>query len=137
MVAHVLFPEVDALPASLSRQWISGMLRGELRFTGAVFADDLSMAGAASYGDICARATQALEAGCDVLPVCNSRSSVLALLDGLRAGPDPAGHLRLARLRARTHPQRTALLASAQWQQCRASLQQCIAPPALQLDVPS
>ena len=79
---------VDDKPASLSRRWITGVLRGELRFTGAVFADDLSMAGAASYGDIVARATQALAAGCDVLPVCNSRASVLRLL-GASAGRSP------------------------------------------------
>ena len=81
MVAHILFPQFDAQPASLSRRWIAGVLRGELRFNGAVFTDDLSMAGAAAFGDIVARVTQALDAGCDVLPVCNSRASVLRLLD--------------------------------------------------------
>ena len=89
MVAHILFPSVDDKPASLSHRWIEGVLRGELRFSGAVFADDLSMAGAASYGDIVARAAQALAAGCDVLPVCNSRASVLRLLSGLQVTPDP------------------------------------------------
>ena len=44
MVAHVLFPAIDDKPASLSRRWITEVLRGELRFSGAVFADDLSMA---------------------------------------------------------------------------------------------
>jgi beta-N-acetylhexosaminidase len=135
MVAHVLFPEVDSLPASLSRAWIGGVLRGELRFTGTVFADDLSMAGAASYGDILDRARQALEAGCDVLPVCNARPDVASLLDGLHWPPDPALHLRLARLRARVHPGHAALLASAEWQQSRAALQRCVAPPELQFGV--
>jgi beta-N-acetylhexosaminidase len=134
MVAHILFPQVDARPASLSRRWIGGVLRGELRFGGAIFADDLSMAGAASYGDIVARASEALAAGCDVLPVCNSRPSVLRLLDGLRVTPDPASHLRQARLRAHAHPQRPALLASGQWRSCREALEQCSRPPPLKFN---
>ena len=134
MVAHVLFPAIDARPASLSRRWISGVLRGELRFTGAVFADDLSMAGAASFGDIVARAAEALAAGCDVLPVCNSRPSVLRLLDGLHPAPDPASHLRQARLRAHAHPQRAELLASSHWRACREALEQCSRPPPLRFN---
>jgi len=131
MVAHIHFPNVDARPASLSRRWIGGVLRGELRFGGAIYADDLSMAGAASFGDIVARATEALAAGCDVLPVCNSRPSVLRLLDGLRHDPDPAAHLRQARMRAQRHEPRAALLASAHWSSCREALEQCSRPPPL------
>ena len=56
MVAHVLFPAVAPEPASLSRRWVQNGLREELRFAGAVFTDDLSMGGAAEYGDIVARA---------------------------------------------------------------------------------
>ena len=41
MVAHVLYPEVDSVPASASARWIRGILREELRFQGVVFADDL------------------------------------------------------------------------------------------------
>lgn len=131
MVAHILFPQFDAQPASLSRRWIAGVLRSELRFTGAVFTDDLSMAGAAAFGDIVARATQALAAGCDVLPVCNARASVLRLLDELRVAPDPASHLRQARLRAHARADRATLLTSDHWRVCREALEQCVQPPAL------
>lgn len=131
MVAHILFPAVDDKPASLSRRWINGVLRGELGFTGAVFADDLSMAGAASYGDIVARAAQALAAGCDVLPVCNSRASVQRLLSDLQVPPDPASHLRQARLRAHAHLDRAQLLASDHWQLCREAVEKCVRPPPL------
>ena len=131
MVAHILFPKVAAQPASLSRRWIGEVLRGELRFNGTVFADDLSMAGAAACGDIVARARQALAAGCDVLPVCNSRASVLRLLAELSVAPDPASHLRQARLRSHPQPGRESLLAADHWRVCRESLEQCARPPAL------
>jgi beta-N-acetylhexosaminidase len=99
-----------------------------------VFADDLSMAGAASIGGIVERATRALEAGCDVLPVCNHPPSVAALLDGLRRSPDPATALRLVRLRGRRGaPARDELLASDAWKTCQESLARCAAPPKLSL----
>jgi len=102
MAAHVVFPQVDALPASLSQRWLKGVLRGELGFHGCVFADDLTMAGAAAFGDLTERARLAGLAGCDVLPVCNDRAAVLSLLE--RLDPDainPASQARLVHLRGR------------------------------------
>jgi beta-N-acetylhexosaminidase len=55
MVAHVIFPALDPLPASLSRWWITRQLRAELGFHGAIVSDDVSMAGAAGIGDLGAR----------------------------------------------------------------------------------
>ncbi len=83
MMAHVRYPQIDVLPASLSRRWITDILRGELGFTGCVFCDDLSMGGAAAIGDYRERARLAQTAGCDYVPVCNNRSAVLALLDAV------------------------------------------------------
>jgi beta-N-acetylhexosaminidase len=134
MVAHVLFPEVDTLPASLSRRWIRGILRQDMRFGGVVFADDLSMAGATQFGGPADRARQALEAGCDVLPICNRRDDVLQVLDALPRAVDPALSLRLLRLRGRGPRLSLAdLQQSSQWSQCRAVLARCEAPPSLKL----
>jgi beta-N-acetylhexosaminidase len=134
MIAHVVFPAVDARPASLSRRWVSDILRGELDFRGAVFADDLSMGGAAACGDIVERAALALAAGCDVLPVCNDRPAVVRLLAELRTSVDPVSSLRLARLHGKHAPARAELLATAHWQECAAAINRCLAPPALALD---
>jgi beta-N-acetylhexosaminidase len=106
MVAHVVFPVIDDLPASLSRRWIADILRGELGFHGCVFADDLSMAGAVAFGDVVERARLGLAAGCDVLPICNDRAAVMAVLDkfkpaSLASPASPASQARLVRMRAR------------------------------------
>ena len=135
MAAHVLFPAVDSAPASLSSRWIRDVLRGELRFQGVVFADDLSMGGAAAaYGDVVTRARQALSAGCDMLPVCNNRASVMELLEHLDAEPQPASSLRLVRLHGRAGTVRSGLEASAEWGRARELLARAAAAPALTLD---
>lgn len=133
MIAHVQYPAVDAGPASASRRWIRQILRGELRFQGVVVADDLSMKGAEAAGDILERATRALEAGCDVLPVCNHRASVERLLDGWRAPEDPVAALRRVRLRGRGELTPESLRASSLWQAARESLRRCAEPPELRL----
>jgi beta-N-acetylhexosaminidase len=136
MVAHVLFSAVDRAPASLSSLWIRDVLRGELGFQGVVFADDLSMGGAAAaYGDILTRARQALAAGCDMLPVCNNRPSVIELLDKLDCDPQPASSLRLVRLHGRAHPPSPAeLQATPEWASARERLASVAAAPPLTLD---
>lgn len=133
MVAHVVFPAVDELPASLSRRWIGGVLRGDLGFQGAIFADDLSMAGAAAFGGIGARGRLALEAGCDVLPVCNDRAAAVALLESLEAAPDPVSRMRLVRLHGRDGAT-AALAGSPRWQSAVASARELIDRPALRLE---
>ena len=76
MVAHVSFPAIDARPASLSSWWINHYLRGELEFKGAVISDDLSMVGAAVVGSVETRVRLALEAGCDLVLLCNAPEQV-------------------------------------------------------------
>jgi beta-N-acetylhexosaminidase len=133
MVAHVVFPEVDDKPASLSRRWVNGVLRGDLGFQGAVFADDLSMKGAAAFGDIAARGALALAAGCDVLPVCNDHAAAAALVESLREVPDPASRMRLVRLHGRD-PASTALAADPRWQAATAAARDLVERPALRLE---
>ncbi|HEY4975007.1 MAG TPA: beta-N-acetylhexosaminidase [Steroidobacteraceae bacterium] len=129
MVAHVLYPAVDSVPASFSRRWIEGLLRTELQFGGLVFADDLTMGGAAAVGNLEQRAQRALAAGCDVLPVCNDRPGAERLLDQLKLEIDPASQLRLVRMRGRRQCSFETLGASAAWQSAREWLLRSASPP--------
>jgi beta-N-acetylhexosaminidase len=117
LVAHVVYPAVDPLPASLSHRWITDILRGTLGFHGCVFADDLSMAGAAAFGDTVKRVGLAFAAGCDVLPVCNDRAAVRAVLQSFDPeAATPASQARLVRMRARGEAP-SALQGNPHWQE--------------------
>jgi beta-N-acetylhexosaminidase len=117
MTAHVLYPKVDRAVAGYSSYWIKDVLRKDMGFTGAVFSDDLSMAGAdlgASYAE---RARQALAAGCDVLLICNHRAGAIEVIDSLPVEPYPQTQVRLMRMHGRGAPPALAeLQADADWQ---------------------
>ena len=98
MPAHIIYPKVDARPAGFSSKWLNDILRGKLNFQGAIFSDDLSMAGArlidgkeVSYAQA---AGVALAAGCDMVLLCNQSvdggEAVDELLNGLQAALDKA-----------------------------------------------
>jgi len=134
MAAHVVFAEIDAKPAGFSRRWMHEQLRGRLGFAGAIFTDDLSMAGAGVVGDMPARAKAALEAGCDVLSLCNDRQGVLQVIDSLRGSGDPLSQVRMARLHGKPGLTRDALHASSDWQACEGAVKGCMERPDLRLD---
>jgi beta-N-acetylhexosaminidase len=114
MPAHVIYPAVDARPAGFSSKWLNGILRGQLAFQGAIFSDDLSMAGArlidgvqVSYAQA---AVAALNAGCDMVLLCNQSMDGGEAVDDLINGLTEAnvkGHWQMSEV---SDERRTALL---------------------------
>jgi beta-N-acetylhexosaminidase len=115
MMSHVIYAALDPLPAGFSRYWIQSELRSRLGFDGAVFCDDLSMKAAAGYGTMPKRARLALEAGCDMVLICNDRPAAQATVAALADYSNPLSLVRLARLHGTGHLLRESLLASEEW----------------------
>ena len=134
MVAHVMFPAVEQRPASLSSWWINDYLRGELEFKGAVISDDLSMVGASVVGSVAERVRAALDAGCDLVLLCNAPEQVPPTLESLRGYVNPTAQLRLTRLHGRGELAWESLHASAEWRKATALVAPLCARPTLELE---
>ena len=106
MPAHVIYGAVDAMPAGFSSQWLQAILREKIGFEGAIISDCLSMKGAAigeSTGqvalDLCRTGEKALDAGCDMLIVCQQSRPILnQFLNHLNRTADADSTERLKRL---------------------------------------
>jgi beta-N-acetylhexosaminidase len=134
MMAHVVYIEVDALPAGFSSSWIQRELRSQLGFDGAVFCDDLCMKATAGYGRIEERAQLALDAGCDMVPICNDRNAAKRAVAALADYSNPLSLVRLARLHGTGAMLRESLLTSEEWQAASEQLRNWQEPPPLRLD---
>ena len=123
MVGHVIFPAVDPLPASLSPFWMREQLRERLGFDGAVLSDDMSMAGAEVGGNCGQRIIQSLEAGCDMVLLCNAPGEVPGAIDALVNHRNASSSPRLARLRGGVRTGWKELRQSDMWRVARKQLE--------------
>jgi beta-N-acetylhexosaminidase len=136
MPAHVIYPEVDKVPAGFSRIWLQDVLRSEIGFDGLIFSDDLSMEAASVAGGIVARTDAAISAGCDMVLVCNRPERADELLDGLKWSADAARQERLALMRSnRSYASLAAARTSDAYQAALSELR-TNAPTAAALRVP-
>ncbi len=85
MVAHAAYPQVtkDHTPASVSKKWITGILRKRVGYGGIIVSDDLEMGGALAAGPVEKLAVAAIEAGADMLLVCRQEEMVRRAFDGI------------------------------------------------------
>jgi beta-N-acetylhexosaminidase len=107
MVSHGGFPNIDIVkgvtggllePASLSRNIVTNLLRGELAFQHLVVTDDLEMGAIAKHCEIEAAAVRAFLAGNDMMLICahpdTIRRGYHSLLKEASAGNLPKDRLR-------------------------------------------
>jgi beta-N-acetylhexosaminidase len=123
MAAHVVYDQVDQVPASFSRRWLIDELRVKLGFKGVAFSDDLSMEGASIMGAMPQRVARSLAAGCDMVLICNRRDAVIQTLNELSLQPDPTTLARLAGIRGIGRMDEAVLFAAAQWQSSNSLMQ--------------
>ena len=98
MTAHVIFDAfAPGKPATLAREVVTDLLRGELGYDGLVVSDDLEMKAIADHYGVEQAACLAIEAGCDMLLVCSQLPWLERAREALaqRAGADAAFKRRL------------------------------------------
>ena len=78
MVAHAAYPAVtrDLTPASLSKEWMSDILRKKIGYRRLIITDDLDMGGVLAAASIEDAAVETLRAGADMFLVCQKEESV-------------------------------------------------------------
>lgn len=133
MTAHVVYAELDALPASFSAWWQQTELRQRLGFSGAIFSDDLSMKATLGIGSAVERAKVVLDAGTDMLLICNDRPNAERVVESLSAHRALQSMTRLARLRGRPSFDCACLNELEPWREAHVALDDALARPPLEL----
>jgi len=98
MTAHVLYKAMDdRLPATLSPEIITHLLRDEMRYDGVVITDDLEMHAIVDHYGPGDAAVGAVLAGCDMLLICKERDREIAAFEAVEKAV-ASGDIDTARL---------------------------------------
>lgn len=135
MPAHVIYDRVDDKPAGYSKIWLQDILRNRLRFQGVIFSDDLSMEAAGVAGGYGSRAQRALEAGCDMVLVCNHPEGVAEVVDALGPYNNPTSQMRLVRMHGKHDISYAGLHSSHEWKQVSEMIAGLDRSPWMEMDV--
>ena len=85
LVGHANYPAVtrDQSPASLSRKWITDVLRKEIQYRGIIISDDMEMGGVLAAASIERAAVEHIRAGGDICLICHRTDYILAAYEEL------------------------------------------------------
>jgi len=102
MVAHAAYPRASgsALPASISKFWITEVLRGRIHYKGLVISDDMEMGGILTQRSIEDAAIEAIAAGTDLLEICKDPALILRAYEALLSEAERSPFFRRRVLRA-------------------------------------
>jgi len=117
MTSHILFPDIDPdVPVTLSRRFLTDVLRDRLGFGGVVVSDDIGMGAMSGFFDAPTAAVRFLAAGADMLMVCNhftdsdrARDFAKAIVEAIEEGRLPESLIERSRNRIRDLLDRTAM----------------------------
>ncbi len=135
MPAHVIYKQIDNKPAGYSKIWLQQILRRQLGFQGVIFSDDLNMEAAACGDSYAERAKSALDAGCDMVLVCNNPDGAAEVLEALQDYNNPAARMRLVRLHGKPECDFKGLKKNSLWREARQLADQMNEQTNLELDV--
>ncbi len=124
MPAHVVYSHQDSKPAGFSKTWLQQILRNRLNFRGAIFSDDLNMAAAGMAGSFVERANLALEAGCDMVLVCNNREGAVEVIEQLAWQQSEESAQRLMKMKTQAKQTRQDLMETEKWKIAVAACEQ-------------
>jgi beta-N-acetylhexosaminidase len=100
LINHANYPDItrDKLPASLSKYWITDVLRRKIGYRGLVVSDDLEMGGVLAAAPIEEAATQFIAAGGDLCLICHQQQGIESAYETMLRKTE-----RDARFRRRVH----------------------------------
>jgi beta-N-acetylhexosaminidase len=85
MISHAAYPQVtrDKIPASLSKIWISDILRKRIGYRGLIVSDDLEMGGVLSATSIGGASVEFIRAGGDLCLICHREDYIVQAYEAL------------------------------------------------------
>lgn len=135
MPAHVIYKNISPDLAGFSSFWLKDVLRNRLGFQGVIFSDDLTMAAADVAGDYRDRAKTALDAGCDMILVCNNKEGAMQVLEALEDYSDPVSQLRRVRMHGRREVNRSKIHLDPRWKSAVEAIAEYDESPSMDLNI--